>query len=109
MFDAGDLNGTAILQITGELSGTECEVRIRRADGSVKSNWGNDDGGANCLLNVSNQEYNNEWIDLRFDIDPSYTCGSDCWVYVDFAFANDPFERTTWTAQINGLPVHLVP
>jgi len=109
LFDAGDLNGTADLQITGELAGTECEVRIRRADGSVKSNWGNDDGGSNCYLNVSNKEYNNEWIDLRFSIDPSYTCSSDCWVFVDFDFQNDPFERTTWTAQINGLPVHLVP
>ncbi|NND01632.1 MAG: hypothetical protein HKN91_02495 [Acidimicrobiia bacterium] len=109
LFDAGDLNGTAILQITGELSGTECEVRIRRANGTIKSNWGSDDGGANCLLNVSNKEYNNEWIDLRFDIPSTYTCSSDCWVFVDFAFASDPFERTTWTATINGLPVHLVP
>ena len=109
LFDAGDLNGTAILQITGELAGSECEVRIRRANGSVKSNWGPDDGGSNCLLNVSNKEYNNEWIDLRFDIPSTYTCGSDCWVFVDFAFASDPFERTTWTATINGLPVHLIP
>lgn len=109
LFDAGDLNGTAILQITGELSGTECDVRIRRANGTIKSNWGSDDGGSNCLLNVSNKEYNNEWIDLRFDIPSTYTCSSDCWVFVDFAFANDPFERTTWTAAINGLPVHLVP
>lgn len=109
LFDAGDLIGTANLQITGELAGTECQVRIRRADGSIKSNWGPDDGGSNCLLNVSNKEYNNEWIDLRFDIPSTYTCSSDCWVFVDFNFPNDPFERTTWTATINGLPVHLVP
>ncbi|MCP3974672.1 MAG: hypothetical protein GY720_09285 [bacterium] len=109
LFDAGDLTGTATLQIIGELSGVECQVRIRRADLSIKSNWGPDDGGSNCLLNVSNKEYNNEWIDLRFDIAPDYTCSSDCWVFVDFNFPNDPFERTTWTAEINGLPVHLVP
>ena len=109
LFDAGDLNGSASLQITGELSSTECEVRIRNADGSIKSNWSSDDGGANCLLNVSNKEYNNEWIDLRFKIPSTYKCNGDCWVLVDFAFADDPFERTTWTAKINGLPVHLVP
>jgi hypothetical protein len=109
LFDAGDLTGTATLRITGELSGQECEVRIRRANGSIKSNWGPDDGGAGCRLDVSNKEYNNEWIDLRFDIASDYTCSSDCWVYVDFNFPNDPFERTTWTAEINGLPVHLVP
>jgi len=109
LFDAGDLTGFADLRLVGELSGVECQVRIRNADLSIDQNWGPDDGTSDCYLNVSNKEYNNQWIDLRFEIDPSYTCSGDCWAYVDFNFPGDPFERTTWTAQINGLPVHLVP
>ena len=109
LFDPGDLNGTGTLDIIGELAGTECDVRVRNADGTVKSNWSPDDGGSNCRLIVSNKEYNNEWLDLRFDIPPTYTCSSDCWVNVRFAFSSTVFERTTWTATINGLPVHLVP
>ncbi len=110
LFDAGDLSGTAVLEITGELSNIDCDVRIRRANLTIKQDWGPDDGGANCRLDVSSKEYDNEWIDLRFDISPTYTCAIDCWVYVDFDFGSaDPYERTTWSATINGLPVHLVP
>lgn len=72
--------------------------------------WGSDDGGAGCYLQITNKEYNNEWIDFRFAVDPGCTCSSDCWVYVDYNLtAANPFERTTWTARIDGQPIHLIP
>ena len=41
--------------------------------------WGGDDGGSGCYLEITAKEYNNQWIDFRFEIDPGYTCSSDCW------------------------------
>lgn len=109
LFDIGDLSTSGDLDILGELSGIDCEVRVRDANGATVQNWGSDDGGANCHLDISPLEYNNQWLDLRFDIPPTYTCATDCWVPISYGFSGNVTERTTITAAINGLPVHLVP
>lgn len=109
LFDIGDLSSSGDLDIIGELATTDCQVRVRDADGNVIQNWSSDDGGAGCHLDISPLEYNNQWLDLKFDIPDSYTCSSDCWVSISYGFAGNVTERTTITAAINGLPVHLVP
>ena len=110
MFDAGDITGTIDLNFTGELAGQDCLYRVRDEFLNEVQPWGGDDGGSGCYLEITNKEYNNQWIDFRFPIDPGYTCGSDCWVFVDYNLtAADPFERTTWTARVDGQPIHLVP
>lgn len=109
LFDIGDLSNSGELDIVGELATTDCQVRVRDEDGNVIQNWSADDGGAGCHLNITPYEYNNEWLDLKFDIPDTYSCASDCWVSVSYDFAGNVTERTTITAAINGLPVHLVP
>jgi hypothetical protein len=57
--------------------------------------------------------YNGQWLDIEISIPTSYTCSADCWwkVRYDFAnvtFGNSPNDRTVWSAQIVGDPVHLV-
>ena len=110
LFDPGDIDGTIDLSFTGELAGQDCIYRVRDEFLNEVQAWGADDGGSGCYLEITAKEYNNQWIDFRFAIDPGYTCSSDCWVFVDYNLtAADPFERTTWTARVDGQPIHLVP
>jgi hypothetical protein len=111
MFDSGDVDGTIDLDFTGELAGQDCLYRVRDEFLNEIQAWGPDDGGAGCYLSITNKEYNNEWIDFRFTIDPGYSCSGDCWVYVDYDLTGvtDAYERTTWAARVDGQPIHLVP
>ncbi len=56
--------------------------------------------------------YNNTWLDIDVSIPASYTC-SDCWWMVRYDFqglnaSSSPYDRTVWSANIIGDPVHLV-
>jgi len=130
LFDPGDSTGNAYLEFGGSLSDIDCEVRVRWHDGGVSDwfsdGWWNNDRGApkngvydwagdSCGITTSKSGktriYNGDWLDLRFLIPSNHTCvGSDCWAVVDYDLAGgDVFDRTTWTAEINGTPIHLIP
>ncbi len=107
LYDVGDVYGSdAWLRFGGEASTMDCEVRI---NGGA---WGGDDspGFAPCELETSGQRFDGDWIELRFDVQPGYTCASDCWVTVQYQIdaTADVTERTTWTAGIDGQPIHLL-
>ena len=108
LYDVGDVyNSDAWLRFGGEAAGMDCEVRV---NGGA---WGSDDSGgsAPCELETSGQRFNGDWIELKFDVPPSYTCGGDCWVTVQYTLdvGADVTERTTWTAGVDGQPIHLLP
>ncbi|MDJ0663615.1 MAG: pilus assembly protein [Acidimicrobiia bacterium] len=108
LYDVGDVyNGTAWLRFGGEVSGMDCEISV---NGGA---WGSDDspGSAPCEIEASGQRYNGDWIELKFAVPPTYTCSGDCWVNVQYTMSAtaDVTERTTWTATVNGQPIHLVP
>lgn len=108
LYDAGDIyDQPAWLRFGGEASSMDCEVRI---NGGA---WGPDDSGgsAPCELDTSGQRYNGDWIELKFDVAPTYTCATDCWVNVQYQIGvgADVTERTTWTAGVDGQPIHLLP
>ncbi|MFV2000321.1 MAG: pilus assembly protein TadG-related protein [Acidimicrobiia bacterium] len=119
-FDLGDINGTALANVTfgGALAPIECEVRTLDHDLLNPSAWGIDDSaGAPCRLTTKSGNtggnqgiYNNEWVEFLFDIPPNYTCsGSGCWATVTYNFnGGSPTDRTTWGARINGTPIHLL-
>jgi hypothetical protein len=113
LWDVGDLNNPGALEFRGSVGPYECQYRILDEVGNVVRNWGNDDGdsgSAQCRLAISVQEHNNQWIEVRFDIPDSHTCsGSACWSSVFYDFAGGAHDRTTWTATVNGQPVHLLP
>ena len=57
--------------------------------------------------------YNGKWLDITIAIPTTYTCTPDCWWRVKYEFngvtaGNSPNDRTVWTADITGDPVHLV-
>jgi hypothetical protein len=92
------------------INSIDCTKQVRYDTGSVKSAYGPDDGASNCFLSFNTGDYNNNWIDFKFDIPPDYTCvGSECWVYVSYGVSAGITDRTTWTASVNGQPIHLVP
>jgi hypothetical protein len=113
VFDPGDVTGDADLTFLGELATIDCEVRITRDDGSVEG-WKADDspGSPPCFLKTSAPAnpkiYNGDWVEFRFKVPDGYVCASDCWVLVNYDLA-DPSERTTWTARVDGQPIHLLP
>lgn len=115
LWDVGDLRAPGVLQVmnpnpAAPINSIDCQVRTRNQQGGSPSSWTSDDGGANCYNNIAVQEHNNEWLDFRFEIPGDYTCsGDDCWAWVSYAFSGSTTDRTTWTAYINGQPIHLVP
>jgi hypothetical protein len=114
LWDAGDLDDPGNLEFTGALAGIDCDVQERNGAGVVTDAWHGDDGdlisgGVGCHLDIGIREHNNEWLDFRFDVPPSYTCsGSACWSFVEYNFPGVPHDRTTWSATINGQPIHLI-
>ena len=109
LWDAGDLGQAGTLTFGGAVAGLECRARELDDHGSVVANWHADDGGAGCELNIAPNEHNNQWVEFQFDVPTTYACPASCWADVTYAFGSAPHDRTTWTATIQGGPVHLLP
>lgn len=126
LFDPGDATGLSRMEFTGALAGIDCEVRVRdnfggssgwfsdgywnSTKGDAAGDWAGSSCGITTATNSTSRLYNGDWLDLRFKVPAGYTCtGTACWAYVDYDFTNSPFDRTTWTATINGTPIHLEP
>jgi hypothetical protein len=117
LWDISDIGGTSVgsLQFnnpnsSAPINNLDCTRQIRNDQGTVTTAYGPDSGGVNCQLSFNPSQYNNEWVDFKFDVPPDYTCsGGDCWIYVSYAVTGGITDRTTWTASVNGQPIHLVP
>ena len=117
LWDISDIgaSSTGALQFnnpngSAPINNIDCTMQQRNDQGTVTSSYAPDSGGANCRLNFNRNEFNNEWLDFKFDVPPDYTCsGGDCWIYVSYAVSSGITDRTTWTASVNGQPIHLVP
>jgi hypothetical protein len=108
LYDVGDVYGSdAWLRFGGEAAIFDCEVRVNGGS------WGGDDsaGAAPCELETSGQRFDGDWIELKFDVPTGYSCAGDCWVTVRYQMdaGADVTERTTWTARVDGQPIHLLP
>jgi hypothetical protein len=75
-------------------------VDVTGVDGAISGDCGvvTRVGGVNL--------YNNGWLRIRVDIDPAYTCTTDCWWALDYDFGvgivND---RTVWKVSVVDRPV----
>lgn len=112
LFDPGDgASGTYDLNILRPGGGTiSCTYGARGAATSTSST---------CSIvtrtSTGTNVYNGQWLDIEIRIPnaSSYTCTTDCWWRVRYDFVgvspgNSPNDRTVWTAQIVGDPVHLI-
>jgi len=110
LFDPGDgASGTYFVNILkpGSVT-TACSYGIRDAT-PVAANP--------CRIqtrtSTGTNTYNGKWLDITLTIPTTYTCSTDCWWKVRYEFnsvtlGNSPNDRTVWTAEITGDPVHLV-
>lgn len=81
--------------------------------GSTTQGGGTLSNVANCLVTTrsgGSQIYQDLWLRYQIKIDPNYTCSTDCWWTIKYNFGNNgvPTDRTTWTLQVVGDPVHLI-
>ena len=129
LWDVSDIGTSATIEFVGATSGAnpiDCQVRTLPENTNVLGGegsgaWGGDsNGGAGttCRINFTDRQYNNEWLQFRFDIPPEYTCpagtGSSpaspgCWIFVSYSVSGSITDRTTWAAAIDGQPIHLIP
>jgi Flp pilus assembly protein TadG len=97
------------------------DVNILRPGGSTTPcTYGARGGGITTVTSCSivtrtggTNQYNGQWLDIEIRIPSGYTCSTDCWWRVRYDFAsvssgNSPNDRTVWSAQIVGDPVHLI-
>jgi hypothetical protein len=116
LWDVSDIGTNATIDFinpgnaSAPINSLDCAVQTRTESGGGASGFTSDSGGSNCRLSFTSGQYNNHWLDFRFDVPPDYTCsGADCWVYVSYDVSSSITDRTTWTATVNGQPIHLVP
>jgi hypothetical protein len=63
--------------------------------------------------NASGNTYNGKWLQIDVALPTSYSCSADCWWKVSYEFLNvavgsSPNDRTVWSVQLSGHPIHLV-
>ena len=120
LFDPGEgMNNIQFL----DPSGNEVAFEYRRANCSVglvcidNTYWpeettaGPDDdcGGIPCL-DVTGAVFNDEWVVVTIDLDPTYNCGGNCWWKVRYTAQGSGAitDRTTWSTRVIGGPVRLI-
>jgi hypothetical protein len=69
--------------------------------------------GAGCSVvtrNSSGNRYNERWLRVEIKLAANYSCSADCWwsIQYNFGSAGRPTDRTVWSLQVVGDPVHLV-
>jgi hypothetical protein len=61
----------------------------------------------------SGNTYNGKWLQIEVALPTSYSCSTDCWWKMSYEFLNvaagsSPNDRTVWSVQLSGHPIHLV-
>lgn len=105
IWDLGDVNGIG-------------EIRFIDASGGHPAcSWDSTNGESSglissCIIDISNQRFNAEWLSVEMPIPQDYTCDPDtvdgCWWKIFIQSPGQPTDRTTWKAVITGDPVRLV-
>jgi hypothetical protein len=119
MFDPGE--GMDNVQFI-DPAGNRVDFEFRRANCSVgqicnnavvwpeTTDAANDTCSGNPCLDVTNNRFQDQWVVVTADLPASYTCGSNCWWKVRYQprTGTTVTDRTTWSVQVVGGPVHLV-
>ena len=104
-------SGTPTVPPTGSGTATSCKYGTGTANAAPSSL---PNTSANCTITTdlgsSSSQYNGLWLRLQISIPSTYSCTTDCWWTVTYQFGlhTKPTDRTVWTVNVLGDPVHLV-
>lgn len=104
IFDLGEVNGSGSIRF------------INAAGGTPRCSWTSSNGESaplgNCVIDISDQRFNAEWLYVKIEIPETYDCNTStstgCWWKIRISVPSSvPTDRTTWSARITGDPVRL--
>ena len=96
------------------------DLRIHTGAMRVPNPSAPDSGDGSCGIVATRggvRQYNGEWMKIRVTIPSGYTCNmavntpestaNSCWWGIRYRFNGNAGDTTTWSAKIEGNPVHL--
>lgn len=105
IWDLGDVNGVGQIRF------------INAAGDNPPCSWDSTNGESatglgSCIIDISNQRFNAEWLRVQMPIPDDYDCDTSapdgCWWKIFIQSPGQPTDRTTWSATITGDPVRLI-
>ena len=105
MWDAGDADGSHSVEIRDPFDNAlACTWEAVEDSGP-----GTDSGSEpSCDIDTSSYKFNNWLVTVRIPLPSDYTCAADCWWTIHYNYPGRTWDTTTWSAWIEGSPVHLV-
>jgi hypothetical protein len=109
LWDPGDASGNHSVEIRDPSGNAPpCTWFANENNGSGKGSGTE----ATCVIDTSKSggggKFNNWLLTIRVDLPADYTCAGDCWWKVRYNYPDESTDTTTWSAYIEGNPVHLV-
>lgn len=109
LFDPGDAKGNHSVEIIDPTGANPpCEWSANESGGSGKGSGSE----TSCVIGTSKSggggKFNNWTLTIRIPLAEDYTCAADCWWKVRYNYPDQTSDTTTWSAYIEGNPVHLV-
>ncbi|MCH8990415.1 MAG: hypothetical protein IIA44_01510 [Acidobacteria bacterium] len=104
MFDPGDAAANHSVEIQ-DSSGTAppCEwVAVEDETGATTSG-----SETSCIIATTGGAFNNWLVTIKISLPTDYVCAADCWWKVVYNYPGITRDSTTWSARIEGRPVHL--
>ena len=104
MFDPGDAAGNHSVEIKDPSDDTPpCEwVAVEDETGASTSG-----SEASCIIATTGGAFNNWLVTIKISLPTDYVCAADCWWKVVYNYPGITRDSTTWSARIEGRPVHL--
>ena len=103
LWDVGDSSGSSgddLSFLAGNGAGTQC---------SWTSSSGDSGPMGPCIIDTSHGRFNGKLLTITIPIPDTYACtGLGCWYRIDYRYAGEPRDTTTWTAYVTGDPLQLV-
>lgn len=105
IWDLGDVDGTGTIWFISPDGDRPCTWTS-----TSSTHPSGDSGGGNCVIDISGQRFNAEWLYVQIPLD-DYTCtlaGNGCWWRLHIETSAQAHDRTTWAARVTGDPVRII-
>ena len=104
LWDPGDADGNHSVEIRDPSGATPpCTWSAKEHSGPGTASGTE----ASCVINTGSYRFNNWLVTIRVDLPSDYTCAADCWWKIHYNYPATTWDTTTWSAQIEGNPIHL--